>query len=667
MNDNVYPGIHTFANEKINECFSEEEKSIAKYWGREWYITKAGHIYLGNSEYNYMLVKSTSAYEETLSLSREIVVIFSNYRTFEPRSLDVYDKVYKSIQELRCERICYILISADENIESALLACLSNQESQIIVPFSYTSFSHNTDDANFLRNQFRKYFYSKDLFDFSDPLKKDYYFFGRNSIVIEIIEKHKANQNSGLFGLRKTGKTSIIYDVLRKAAQRDAIGIFIDCQDTAFNMRRWNYALYYVVRRIIEETDIKLSIKEEDFTETDAAIQFKQALISANNQLSGKTILLMFDEIENITFSKSSVEHWCNKLDFVYFWQSIRSVFQTTNSVFSFCILGTNPKCVEVSTVQGKDNPIFNIFLPKYIPGFDLNQTREMVKKLGRLMGIKFEEGIYTRLTEEYGGHPFLIRRICSAISQSYLERPITIDRSRYYSVRDKFNQETEYFNMLLEVLTQFYPDEYEMLNMLAFEDYDNFDYYVSNDPSLIKHLIGYGIIVTIGDKYDFQIDSLRNYLIRISDRKSPLKTREEKWAYTCTQRNMLETDLRKVVKLTLRTAYITEGEAKNYVIGKIYGKNARRYATYSYADLFDSRKSEIYLKNLTDLINANWEYFSDYFSNQEMFIHALSILNHEGRFDAHATIPDDDELMMLEGAISKLRKGVGKFNSLFE
>ena len=58
------------------------------------------------------------------------------------------------------------------------------------------------------------------------------------------------------------------------------------------------------------------------------------------------------------------------------------------------------------------------MFQPFYIPGFDYTQTREMVRKLGKIMGIKFDEGVYTRLVEDYGGHPFLVRRVCSKIGK---------------------------------------------------------------------------------------------------------------------------------------------------------------------------------------------------------------------------------------------------------
>jgi len=222
MNENVTPGIHPNARTVIDASFSPKENEIAKYWGTEWYITNAGSIELGQSEYKFFLIKPTATYEEALSLAREVIVILSSYENFEPRTLEAFEEVYREFHDNRLERICYVLISADEKIETHLAACLSNQEAQVIIPFRYDSFSKNRGNANFLRNQFRKFFYSRDLFDFSEPLKKDFYFFGRTELTVTIIEKHRSNQNFGLFGLRKTGKTSIIYDVIRKLSQLDS-------------------------------------------------------------------------------------------------------------------------------------------------------------------------------------------------------------------------------------------------------------------------------------------------------------------------------------------------------------------------------------------------------------------------------------------------------------
>lgn len=665
INEKVYSGIHPSAQTIIDKVFFPEEKKIIKRWSEEWYITSAGEKENGKSSYKFALAKPTASMEEALSITREIVIIISSYDSLEARTLDAYDSVVSELNEQRYEKLCYALVSADENIENSLKNYITNQENQIVVPFSYSMFESNKWNSNIIKNQFRRLFYSRDLFDYSEPLKKETFFFGRAEIVTQIISKHRSGSNYGLFGLRKTGKTSIIYDVDRKSSTQGFVSIIIDCQNTSFNMRNWNNALYFIIAEIGKKLSIGNIPQESMFTPENASMLFLE-YIEKFKKIAGQTILIMFDEIENITFGKSSVSHWCNELDFVYFWQSIRSAYQSTNDVFTFCIFGTNAKCIEDALILEKDNPIYNMFQPFYIPGFDHTQTREMVRRLGRIMGIKFDEGIFTRLVEDYGGHPFLIRRVCSKIAQRNAERPVTIDRLKYAIARDEFNLENNYFDMILQVLKQFYPDEYEMLKYLALEDYKTFEYFVREDRSLVNHLIGYGLISESEEQYDFKIDAIKEYILRTSSEHPVLKTDDEKWAYLCIQRNEIEIELRKMVKAVIRIIYKNENDAKVYVMKKIFA-NDKKYNTSSYNDLFDSRNSNIYLKNIIDLINANWDCFTDYFGNQEMFIANANLLNSEGRFDAHATIPDSDEINTVDYAIKFIRKGIDKYKKSLE
>ncbi len=661
----VREGIHPSAKEIIEKEFSKTENSIIGIWANEWYITSAGkRTTPGRSEFKYFLAKPVQHVEEALNISREVIVIMSNYRQFEPRILEAFDTIRCELLEQRYEKICYALISADDSVSDRLKECLTNQEDQIVVPFSYSDFSTNKGNPSFIRNTFQRHFYSRDLFDCSEPLRKDTFFFGRTDIVTTIIEKHKAGSNYGLFGLRKTGKTSIIFDVERKAVSQDYLTVFIDCQDTSFNMRRWNKALYYLCDSISQKTGLS-QVNEDAFTEEDASTIFSNVVRDACKS-TGKTMLLLFDEIENITFGKSGADHWCNGLDFVYFWQSLRSSYQRSNNAFTFTIFGTNPKCVEQPSILGVDNPIYNAFQPCYIPGFDYSQTREMVRKLGRIMGMKFDEEIYTHLMEDYGGHPFLIRRVCSKVSQINTIRPVTIDRIRYFEAKEKFNLDNVYFEMILDVLKQFYPDEYEMLNLLALEDRESFNYFVTEDPSIVSHLIGYGLIKGVDNRYDFRIDAVKEYLIRKNGGHPALLTRADKWKHLCNQRNELERELRKIVRAIVKVAHKNEAEAKTYVINKVYGKN-QKHSAKTYQELFDSRSSDIYLKSLVDLINADWQYFEDYFGKQDVFIANMTILKNEGRFDAHATEPTEEEINAVDNASHYLKKCIDKYKRSME
>jgi len=254
MEKRVTPGIHPQVRLGL---LGNDEIQILNKISREWYVTAGGEeVKLGpTSKYRYILIKPTETYQEMFNLEREIVVVFSPYETFQPRTLDAIDSVVGKFQALRMERICSVIISKDNLTEDKLKDLLkSDQEAQIIVPFSYSEMLAQ-NDPYFMRNRFKRHFYTRDLFAFESPLKKDLYFFGRNDLIHAISNRHKSNENSALFGLRKTGKTSVIFGVERSLSQTNDKTVFIDCQNPAFHLRRWNKALYYVISESIRCSD----------------------------------------------------------------------------------------------------------------------------------------------------------------------------------------------------------------------------------------------------------------------------------------------------------------------------------------------------------------------------------------------------------------------------
>lgn len=671
VNKDVTPGIHPYAQQMVEKLFSFEQQKIVKVFKGFWYITKAGQVNFGASKYNYLLIKAPENLVKLFNISAEIIVIFSDYETFEPRTFDSFDYVKNSLEGGRVENLCGVLVSKDLDIDNKIRLYSTGNETRIIIPYSYNELYENRMDNYVFRNKFQKILYARDLFAFDDALKTDLFFFGRTQIVMDIINRHLSGQNTGLFGLRKTGKTSIIYDIKRRIGQKNAIGIFISCQDPAISTGTWVDAIYNVVDNMYLQAELDDKVPERDqfsnVTATDLMFKTAEKIYLSK----GKTTLLLFDEVEHITFGKAADVKWGKELESVSFWKAIRSAFQRERSHFTYCIIGTNPICIEYPTILNADNPIFAGVTPLYIPGFDVDQTRSMVRKLGRIMGLKFDETLYAKMTEDYGGHPFLIRHVCSYIAKKYQDRPIHIDRKKYNECKEEFNRtQGRYFQMILEVLTEFYQMEYDMLKYLAGEDYETFNYFAREDNSLVQHLTGYGIIRKVDNYYDFQMDVIKDYIIHKENVKRKLETKEEKWAHLCDKRGNFEIKMRKVVKqVILGGCQGNKMEAKNYVMNKIYSdqNHRRKYFTYEYKDLFNPAKSEIYLKNLTILITGKWEWFSPYMGSitQEDFIHTMNILNVEGRFDAHAKVPDETDIILFDAAIAKLEKIINEYEDI--
>lgn len=132
--------------------FTKEEREIINRLSIDWYITSGGKIILSpTSVYNYLLIKPTDIFQEMFNLDREIVLIFSPYENFEPRTLAAITEAAKMHQTLRIERICSVLISKDPSVELKLSDLLKNdQEAQIVVPFTYVELLKRPAEPFFL-------------------------------------------------------------------------------------------------------------------------------------------------------------------------------------------------------------------------------------------------------------------------------------------------------------------------------------------------------------------------------------------------------------------------------------------------------------------------------------------------------------------------------------
>lgn len=646
------PGIH---DNVILGHFSREEFEIIKNaLANEFFVTNGGAtISVGkNAAYKYLLVKPQPIHETMFNLTNEILVLFSSYKEFDSRELIAIEKATLNLGKTRLERICSIVISEDDKVERKALDLRNkDQEARVIIPFTYKELA-GCKDEHLIRNRIRSQFYSQDLFDFHSPLKKDIYFFGRHDLINSIANRHRANENSALFGLRRTGKTSVIYGITRSLEAMNACYVIIDCQNTSFHQRRWNQALYYIIDQIKEQNRVNLQTHNEaDYSTINAADCFRRDLFQLWKYLGEKSILIILDEIENITFNISPSKHWSIEEDFIYFWQSLRSIRQRHEQLFSYLIVGTNPTCIEQPSIHGKDNPIFSQFPFEYIQPFTVEQIKEMVSGLGRMMGLNFDEHLYGKLYEDFGGHPFLIRIVCSIIHRkSSATRPTRVDRNIYDDAKNELNaQYSHYFDMVVNVLEQFYPDEYSMLEYLSLNEIETFRELARYSPQYTSHLLGYGIVEKgsrDGD-YNFRIDAIRKYIASKNKYKKTKMSNKEKLAEISERRNQLEHKLRKLILKSMAKDLGT-GEARSALLSFLDDDRKKKAAGLSYKELFDSNVAHWYFEDLRKIINKHWPMFVNIFNgNQKKFNDDMENINRM-RYDAHAkfSIPEHEFLL---------------------
>ena len=607
----VNSGIHPqFALDR----FKATEKTIINKLKEFWYVTSSGDsLKIKNSTYDYFLIKPTTQFTEKFNLDREIVCLFSPYENFEPRTLDVFDTIFQKMPKSRVENLCAILISKNSSVEEQVKKISnSDPEQKIIIPFTYDEI-HKNLNSELYDSRFRKVFYSRDLFAFKSPLKKDSYFFGRNNLVNELVSKHNSSEHAGVFGLRKSGKTSIIYAIQRKLNIEKKSCVMLDCESPAIHQKRW----YELLKEVVQEyKSLKISNVRIDldsrYDEKNAAKSFEEDILKIYNSKKKETTLFIFDEIERISPFTGSSQHWSNGTDFIYFWQTLRSFYQKHPSVYTYMLVGTNPKCIEQPQFFGQDNPIYLSCSIHYLPNFSANQVIEMVGTLGRLMGLNFGTDICALLHNDCGGHPFLIRQMCSFIHNTYKnERPFTVDKATYRTaLADYKSNLQQYFDMMLNVLSSWYPDEYEMLIMLALEDIETFNEFAKDNPSMVDHLLSFGLIQkSYNHKYVLSLDSLEIYLKNKNKFKKITLSDEEKLEEISLRRNRLEKKLRNLILNGLRFAY--GKKAQEELLKAIPADRRAKLRSSSINDLL-SNNTQLFFIDLRNILNKNWDKFSN-------------------------------------------------------
>jgi len=337
----THPGVNPLFDMKH---FPLAERQPIMRLAQQFYITRAARPVQmsSNSSYRSFLMRPSDGMSAVLNVEREIVALFANYETFEARTLNAFDKVYEQFDDIRVDRSLRFLISLDQNIENTIRHYLAqNPEYPVVVPLRFSDFRSPNDD--FIFNAIRRNYLIRDLFGYQSPLKQEYYFFGRAQLLEGVIDLHKSGQNSGLFGLRKSGKTSTIYALQRRAKKSECRTVVIDCQDPAVHARRYASLLELIVVTIRKQLNLKDI--EVDIGQNPAQVsQNFRMLMNDALSTAGCDVLLIFDEIENISPKTAASPHWRSGDDTLLFWQTARSYFQSsTKHRLTFCFVGTNP------------------------------------------------------------------------------------------------------------------------------------------------------------------------------------------------------------------------------------------------------------------------------------------------------------------------------------
>jgi hypothetical protein len=441
----------------------------------------------------YFLLPETFV-SQGFGIEQEIALFVTDFPTLEPRVLQAIDQALREAPAKgRIEQSIFFLCSPSTTGKDWMANyAAANPGSRLSVTFNTAELTSASGDAWHVRNKIREQLFTRNLFDNQLPIESDLYFFGRDQLVADYLDAVKRSQNRGLFGLRKTGKTSVLYK-LRRHVHRDGVGTvyYYDAKLPSIRMLAWHELLAKITKDIAQTHKIGIPKGFDD------PKRVSDVLMQVLKQTPETNItVLIFDEIEYISPVAKEDTHWHK--EFVPFWQTLWAT-QSQVRRLSNIVVGVNPKVVEMDTVNEVQNPMFGIIQPKYLKGFELEELKSMLKFFGKRMGLNFDAGAQSYLLRRYGGHPLLIRMACSEVHKSLeresATRPITITADTLKIGEEGRDEELLFYcRHVVGELQKFYPDEYEMLEMLASGQVTDVRD-LSDEPEYTRHLRDYGLL----------------------------------------------------------------------------------------------------------------------------------------------------------------------------
>ena len=255
---------------------------------------------------------------------------------------------------------------------------------------------------------------SRDLYRGRNPVTGND-FFGRSELIQQLTTELRAGRSIGLFGLRRSGKTSVLRELQRRSEPTGVVTVLSDLEgidDLASVVPQLAEDLINALRRQ-KEHDRDIWIGSEIEQRPAGFPDLSSRLVRVAEKNRELDFVVALDEIENLrriaTTSPESVRTFLGAL---------RRASQATDNL-SMLFTGVTTEFFDQSLLPGNlDNPLFGFVEPHYLRPFTRDETGSLVRDLGSLMMLQWEDDALDAVHHLAGGFPFLVRDLASRVRE---------------------------------------------------------------------------------------------------------------------------------------------------------------------------------------------------------------------------------------------------------
>jgi serine/threonine-protein kinase len=369
--------------------------------------------------------------------------------------------------------------------------------------------------------------YARDLYDLPTAVTRSDDFYGRRSLVTDLATRlRQGSRHIGLFGLRKIGKTSVIYRLRSVLRNGDAAFVAhvdierIDAIHPSADYLLWSIgeAIFDAHRQIRRVPGLNMIGQYRLYSaipNPDTVFELFDHDVHLILNSVRRPLVLMFDEIELLSPDTPGSE-WGNS--FVRIWRLLRGLDQQMPGRFSFLVTGTNPSSFETNRIGSQENPAYNYFSIEYLKPLDLEETGNLLRGIGERIGLQWQEDAVKFTFSATGGHPALVRTFASGVFRHNppLDSPVAVGGKQARQLVERYLVEkSSLLSQVVAVLNEQYPSEYYLLETLARGELSTFREYAAAFPDDVAHLIGYGLCDLPDQCVGLNIELLQTFLQR--------------------------------------------------------------------------------------------------------------------------------------------------------
>jgi hypothetical protein len=344
--------------------------------------------------------------------------------------------------------------------------------------------------------------------------------------LTELVNELRQGHVCGVFGLRKTGKTSLVTELGRQFVKDDPDNRVFILRDLEVLPSDPERQIPQLVSDLAKQAHISFRFAEMRTHELSQLPNYptvgelRQALHAciAGTKSKHKTVVIALDEIESLVGPDAA--NTTNKPSVAEFLGALRSLVQE-NANFNVVISGITLAPLRNAMLYGRENPLFAWAKPFFVTSLARSDAANMISSLGARMAVQWERKAFDLLFDTTGGHVFLTRSLAAAVSSELSlkieERTIT-EANVQARLRSWRRSTVGIIDSMLEAVAAFYEEELTVFDLgiagTSFSDLD-IEY-----PNHINNLLALGLL-------EEKAGELRpTPWVRLSSRWAPVRNR---------------------------------------------------------------------------------------------------------------------------------------------